>query len=75
MLVKTTEKFEGHSVSSFEKNRFSLFFFFEHDKTMYVEILESAFLCNQKVFLHRVKFVLGQLGGCGFTETILNDQI
>ena len=74
MLVKTTEKFEGHSVSSFEKNRFSLFFFY-HDKTMYVEILESAFLCDQKVFLHRVKFVLGQLGGCGFTGTILNDQI
>ena len=42
---------------------------------MYVEILESAFLCDQKVFLHRVKFVLGQLAGCGFIATILNGQI
>ena len=37
---------------------------------MYVEILESAFHYDQKVFLHRVKFVLGQLGGCGLNETI-----
>ena len=42
---------------------------------MYVEILESAFLCDQKVFLHRLKFVLGQLGDCGFIWTIPNDQI
>ena len=34
-------------------------------------ILESALLCGFYEFLHRSKFALGQLGGCGLNETIV----
>ena len=32
-------------------------------------ILESALLCGFYEFLHRSKFAVGQLGGCGLNET------
>ena len=70
MLVKTSEKFERLRLRRFEKKT-------KNSKNLFLSaakhvrrILESALLCDFYEFLHRSKFTLGQLGGCGLNETI-----
>ena len=72
MLVKTSEKFERLRLSRFEKKRkIQKKLFLKVLQNMFVEYYQSALLCGFYEFLHRSKFALGQLGGCGLNETIL----
>ena len=70
MLVKTSEKFERLRLSRFEKKTKNSKNLFLSAAKHVCRILESALLCGFYEFLHRSKFVLGQLGGCGLNETI-----